>query len=595
MAAPRTEREMQELLGRLCDERTTPDEVAWLAEMLRRGGRERTCYLEFMAEEAALAAQATFAARSPDLTGSSLVDLELVFGRQAELAIESVSESVAPAVQAQVERAGTLGRLWQAGWQRLHHVTPVSLLISAIYLTLFLALLALWQVPGWQPSPETPGGQTKQYVAHVSRALDATWSDDSGLVEQPVRDLAAGEPLHLDTGWAEIRFYSGAAVLVQGPARLRPQGENRLELLLGSITARVPPAAVGFTVETAEATLVDLGTEFGIRVDGGRQLDVEVFDGRVRLELPGRSQQSDAMELGAGQAARVVAGRLSPTEAGGGTRFVRRMPLMRYGPYARAVLAERPLAYYRFSSLTSEEGDRFSPREVRAGQVAPAPGLNRASGFGGLEEMNHWANFDGGGRSYLTDLKTGWGSEAGTIGYWLRMDGDGHSTQTQLFASGDGTGSFGGAGSGGWIGTFSRLDGSFGISINGVQIESRLGAIEQPAQWNHIFYTWQSGEQPDTSRIAIYLNGNLVAAADDLHWEAFTVGAAGFGKELSGDTRLFKGSADEVAIFERALSAEEVRNLYAAAVTETTASDKPPPPEADLRDSTPVESTKTSS
>jgi hypothetical protein len=100
-------------------------------------------------------------------------------------------------------------------------------------------------------------------------------------------DLRPGQPfpsgpVELAAGFAELRLNSGVALIVQAPARIdvTPDAMST-RLAQGKITATVPPAARGFTVRTASATVVDFGTEFGVAVTEDQATRVEVFRGEV--------------------------------------------------------------------------------------------------------------------------------------------------------------------------------------------------------------------------------------------------------------------------------------------------------------------------
>ena len=92
--------------------------------------------------------------------------------------------------------------------------------------------------------------------------------------------------MQLKKGLAEIRFASGVSMILEAPARLQIHSDTRTALLNGKLVTTVPQAATGFVVETAAAEVVDLGTEFGVEVDAGGAMRVEVFRGKVRAEAP---------------------------------------------------------------------------------------------------------------------------------------------------------------------------------------------------------------------------------------------------------------------------------------------------------------------
>ena len=53
----------------------------------------------------------------------------------------------------------------------------------------------------------------------------------------------------------------------------------------GTVVAKIPQQAIGFSIDTETAKLVDYGTEFGVHVaERGGGTNVLVFDGVVDVE-----------------------------------------------------------------------------------------------------------------------------------------------------------------------------------------------------------------------------------------------------------------------------------------------------------------------
>ena len=117
-------------------------------------------------------------------------------------------------------------------------------------------------------------------VAHIEKVNGARWRSD--MAAEIAHPLPAGGKLYLEQGLAQVRFESGAMIVVQGPADIELRSANSVSLRSGSMTAEVPAEARGFEVHTPNATLIDLGTRFGIACEAG-QTDVEVFKGNVLL------------------------------------------------------------------------------------------------------------------------------------------------------------------------------------------------------------------------------------------------------------------------------------------------------------------------
>ncbi|MGI9473339.1 MAG: LamG-like jellyroll fold domain-containing protein [Rubripirellula sp.] len=130
---------------------------------------------------------------------------------------------------------------------------------------------------------EESGEEDERTIAgHASlrRTLDLKWS----VGEKPYREgdvLPAGF-LNIAEGVAEIDFFCGATLIVEGPATLDLESDWSVRLISGRLRANVPPAARGFVVRAAESEIVDLGTEFAVDV-GLEHAQVEVIDGEIKL------------------------------------------------------------------------------------------------------------------------------------------------------------------------------------------------------------------------------------------------------------------------------------------------------------------------
>ena len=118
---------------------------------------------------------------------------------------------------------------------------------------------------------------------------------------------------------AEIQFRSGANILLEGPATLTISGGNQARLNQGKLVARVPPTASGFQVQTPEARVVDLGTEFAVWVNqhpkaGARTActEIHVLTGTVEIspefESDPSSQPASRQSALAGESLRIAAG-----------------------------------------------------------------------------------------------------------------------------------------------------------------------------------------------------------------------------------------------------------------------------------------------
>lgn len=170
------------------------------------------------------------------------------------------------------------------------------------------AAVAIFALAQWNSNARTPsGGSTPpdDPVARLVASVDADWRD----VELMSGALLEVGSFQLESGTAELEFNSGARVTLQGPSTFELKGTDSLHVSSGNLVAKIPEEAIGFTVTTDEAEVIDLGTEFGMRVGGGRPTEVHVIDGLVEVfEREGSSHRSqEGVRIEEGQAVRLKA------------------------------------------------------------------------------------------------------------------------------------------------------------------------------------------------------------------------------------------------------------------------------------------------
>ena len=117
--------------------------------------------------------------------------------------------------------------------------------------------------------------------ATLRRAVGMKWSSDG--VSYREGDVLPGGLLRFEEGVAEIDFFCGATLIIEGPAILDVQSDWVVAVSKGRLRANVPRAARGFVVKAAGSEIVDLGTQFALEVaaDNAR---LEVIDGEVKLQ-----------------------------------------------------------------------------------------------------------------------------------------------------------------------------------------------------------------------------------------------------------------------------------------------------------------------
>src|SRR5262249_54020822 len=105
----------------------------------------------------------------------------------------------------------------------------------------------------WPPPPAPPRrppaprpGNTAPVPLRAPPAAEAVWAD----TELPTRPGAPLPPgwIRLKSGYAHLEFYSGATVILQGPADFQLVSRNEAYCARGRLWANVPPQAQGFTI-----------------------------------------------------------------------------------------------------------------------------------------------------------------------------------------------------------------------------------------------------------------------------------------------------------------------------------------------------------
>lgn len=140
-------------------------------------------------------------------------------------------------------------------------------------------------------------------VALLGMAVDVEWI---GRPFTPGEALPKGL-LNISKGTIRLDFYSGARVVLEGPARLELLSPDLARLDEGKLTAKVPPPAQGFTILNKDLRVVDRGTQFGMSVSGSDDCTVHVFDGEV--ELQGNVPAATATKLFEGDAVSIREGK----------------------------------------------------------------------------------------------------------------------------------------------------------------------------------------------------------------------------------------------------------------------------------------------
>ncbi|WP_442481810.1 hypothetical protein [Aeoliella sp. SH292] len=225
------------------------------------------------------------------------------------------------------------------------------------------------------------------YVAHVVDATgDVQWATRSAPFDYGLR-VGVGEPIAVESGVLRLSYFSGATIIVHGPAVFTPTGPESGHLASGRITGRVnAEGGVGFRLTTPSADVLDLGTEFGVAVNDASATEVCVFDGEVEVGSSVASLQATSpVRLTQGMSLRMSASgipdRTSRVDHG---QFLRSMPA---GPNSAlasnevslvdAIIGGAGLSHRLYGALDPTTG-KVDEQPLRGGRMADQIGFHYA-------------------------------------------------------------------------------------------------------------------------------------------------------------------------------------------------------------------------
>ncbi len=465
-----------------------------------------------------------------------------------------------------------------------------SAMVGWTFAVLFaIALFAMYRSPEVRRAPApviavTPAAASSpvkvdvtEGLAIVVRAKDVRWEMDGGWVPKEGDILPKGR-LRVREGRAMFSMLSGVTVVVEGPAEIDLLSVDRITCNHGKLRARVSEGAEGFVVSGPGTAVVDLGTEFGINVKPDGKSRGKVFEGGVEAAVLGTSgtlkhsqvvwQESEGFEIDPGSG---LIGPLTEPEDFVVPFDLPATPLTLAPGYRESVLKSRPQCYWRFESQATGK----IPNEIPTGPPLLVSGPIQLVGPTG---GNHCARFETGQHDQYLRMEGLWKPERSrgyAIELWFLSETIGHAALASMVAP---------------MGTVSHLSLVELTSSNRLALfrpasvrflyrwpPSRGGGDNMfsdkfyvPFRWHHLV------AQVAGDRMELYLDGvaqasqpinpsgstkpcELILGRLSTLTESETIHHTGF-------RRAFVGLMDEVALYGRPLTAEEIKAHYQLAV-----------------------------
>ncbi|MBM3997426.1 MAG: hypothetical protein FJ303_25265 [Planctomycetes bacterium] len=444
-----------------------------------------------------------------------------------------------------------LGRApWVAAFLAGIAVATVAAIVVATVST--IAIAALWQnrSPNAQEKPEiAKGTKSDSIAALLVDKVDAKFAEERG----PAGVRFGPGKYELLGGIVHLRFAQGADMILAGPARFEVTDAQYVRLLSGNARIIAPATAKGFTVATKAANYIDLGTEFGLRVEPDGASDLYVFDGQVNVADPRSGKVLS--EVFEGKSSRYVDGVAAVPPQLQATDFPTpgAIGLKRWEHYEQELLKSAGLiAFYPFRRVADESvlPNGVGEDVMSHGKIVGARWVSgRWQGHGALL-------FDR--DSDFVHLEIPGEHKELTIAAWVKVDRLDFELNAILNSDGYKPG-----------GVHFQLNRQGfprgGVVFQGGFKDKIVGSAVQVGAWAHV----ASVMSAETRSQQIYVNGILVRERTWRHDEMIRPGSCRIGNWLS-DTqgrlanRAFRGRIDELAIWNRVLTQQEIAQMVDA-------------------------------
>jgi hypothetical protein len=432
---------------------------------------------------------------------------------------------------------------------------------AAVFMVVALGLAVLHAS---RPQPPARGAET----AVLSRAVGARFAYGVKGETSPAEGVQLRQGVYqLLDGLVEIEYTSGAVLVFRAPATFDLVDEACVRLEDGQLAAHVPKPAIGFRIESPGATVIDLGTDFAVQAVKEKESEVHVFRGEVLVDLHGeRGGSADLLRLVTGEATRVdyFTGMPSGIDLDD-QQFLRSLRDDK-STYPQAILALHPAVYYRMEP----SGDGTQLLDASGGNADATIHFGRAKAplwtsgrvgaaltLGGPAQGTYAA-----AESYPQST----GDELSVVAWIYARSRPRWASIAKNWAGGNND----------------RGQFHFGLYEDGGELEAHIveGSGKEVIVRDHLplpLHAWHHvAFVADGTVLRLYRNGRQVASQPyhklhrDPRIKALAIGTK---LNLAGDApeerdfNMWDGRLDELAVFNHALTAEQVLNLSRQSAT----------------------------
>jgi ferric-dicitrate binding protein FerR (iron transport regulator) len=541
---PQMPQHLLDLLSELTDGQLTGDRKEELRQLLASDAEALEVYCEWMSLHASL---------QLDLTSDELVTAEML-GNVGVAGLTTNHSRLDEASQDPFKNRPH--RHWTTGF------------FVAAALAASLAAVMLFRGPTSLEEDEAARAKflltDNSAIAILSHVAGATSSDSTVLT--PGVNLPPGR-FTLATGVVQIEFLSGTNLVVEAPADIELLTSNSVYCRLGKLRARVPTQAHGFTIDTPTHRAVDMGTEFAVGVSPELGEEIHVIDGEVKLL--DKQQADDERLLVLGDGVRVRADGMESTIPADSNRFIGTEQLMELTTLGSR---DRFAVWKESSTTTTLDPDVISyfnfenhkpwQRELR--QDSASGGASGAI-IGCRWSEGRWPGkqaLEFKGTEDRVRINVPGEFESISLACWVRINGFDRFLGSLMLTEGHDVGEIH------WQFT------DTGRLLLGVKADAKWsqdyysGMVLDPSdvgRWIHLACVYDR----ETGRVSHFLNGQRVSTAAIRKNVMLRIDKAELGNwtpEIYKDHRIraLNGRMDEFVMLKRALSDEEVIELFEA-------------------------------
>jgi len=615
---PNAER-MMELAGAVCNQTASTDETAELNVIVREDEELCRRYLQYCQIHIALRMELR-ADRAAESACRQTHELSLSAGLSSADTPEIQPPSSPPLGIWNNLVGSTIGFFSQEVPFSLLLATVITCLGlwagSNVYVTHHRQLPTVARSTNAMPRPSMLGQRVVARVtgaagcAVLGKAATGRWlvTDEPNRKPERISQnslISLGDTFCLAAGQLEITYDSGARVILQGPATYQVDAPDGGFLSVGKLTARLEKrgergeerekkkvasgqwsvaseersggrvqgtvvanhkseiinhkfVAPSFAVRTPNATVTDLGTEFGVYVQKNSAVEVQVFQGCVEVAPNGRNAKTAAFSfpkqrVTAGEAYRFAKSEAIPLAASARPTFLRQ--LATHDPNRR--LCFGLVAYWAF-----DDAANLGKNSVGSGDLDPvnSPEYCETGKLGGSLKLfgrarNSILAFHN-GQGVPTGVPTG--KSSCSISAWLRPNPlQESSSKMGILSWGD------------WktmhanvyvIGRMSGNDFVQNYWVNNDERDAYAFVDKETFSqgWHHVVCTYDKG------LCRIFVDGQWRGSrgssiCPEFGGNNFAVGRGWF---YNSPGEVFDGCLDEIAIWNRELSDDDIRQLF---------------------------------